>query len=203
MPPKGVMTPRGSDGYIQSFNVIPGKYNVTFAYGDYSKSSDFNILSDPRSSVTDNSYNAKGNLLNKIHADINSIYESLDKMQDVRSQLNNLKDRLQTDYEDIKNLSQETISLVDKTESQLISPRQKTFQDVINFRNQLDAQFLDLLNTVNGNIPPITKGEMERFDDLHQKWINIKKRYDTVLENVKSINNLIIENSVPFISKGE
>tara|TARA_Y100000768_G_scaffold105208_1_gene77100 strand:+ start:24 stop:3140 length:3117 start_codon:yes stop_codon:yes gene_type:complete len=203
VPPKGVMTPRGSDGYIQSFNVIPGKYNVTFAYGDYSKSSDFNILSDPRSSVTDNNYNAKGNLLNKIHADINSIYESLDRMQDVRSQLNNLKDRLQTDYEDIKNLSAETISLVDKTESQLISPKQKTFQDVINFRNQLDAQFLDLLNTVNGNIPPITKGEMERFDDLHQKWINIKKRYDAVLENVKSINNLIIENSVPFISKGE
>ena len=105
--------------------------------------------------------------------------------------------------EDIKNLSAETISLVDKTESQLISPKQKTFQDVINFRNQLDAQFLDLLNTVNGNIPPITKGEMERFDDLHQKWVIIKKRYDTVLENVKSINNLIIENSVPFISKGE
>ena len=124
-------------------------------------------------------------------------------MQDVRSQLNNLNDRLQTGYEDIKNLSEETISLVDKTESQLISPKQKTFQDVINFRNQLDAQFLDLLNTVNGNIPPITKGEMERFDDLHQKWVIIKKRYDTVLENVKSINNLIIENSVPFISKGE
>ena len=203
VPPKGVMTPRGSDGYIESFNVIPGKYNVKFTYGDYSKSSDFNILPDPRSSVTENNYNAKGNLLNKIHADINSIYESLDRMQDVRSQLNNLKDRLHTDYEDIKNLSEETISLVDETESQLISPRQKTFQDVINFRNQLDAQFLDLLNTVNGNIPPITKGEMERFDDLHQKWINIKKRYDTVLENVKSINNLIIENSVPFISKGE
>ena len=203
VPPKGVMTPRGSDGYIESFNVIPGKYNVKFTYGDYSKSSEFNILPDPRSSVTDNSYNAKGNLLNKIHADIKSIYESLDRMQDVRSQLNNLKDRLQTGYEDIKNLSAETISLVDKTESQLISPKQKTFQDVINFRNQLDAQFLDLLNTVNGNIPPITKGEMERFDDLHQKWVTIKKRYDTVLENVKSINNLIIENSVPFISKGE
>jgi len=35
VPPKGVMTPRGSDGYIQSFNVTPGKYNVTFTYGDW------------------------------------------------------------------------------------------------------------------------------------------------------------------------
>ena len=203
VPPKGVMTPRGSDGYIQSFNVTPGKYNVTFTYGDYSKSSEFNILPDPRSSVTDNNYNAKGNLLNKIHEDIKSIYESLDKMQDVRSQLNDLNERLQTGYEDIKNLSEETISLVDKVESQLISPRQKTFQDVINFRNQLDAQFLDLLNTVNGNIPPLTEGELERFDDLHLNWLTVKKTYDEVLDNVKSINNLIIENSVPFISKGE
>ena len=203
VPPKGVMTPRGSDGYIQSFNVTPGKYNVTFTYGDYSKSSEFNILPDPRSSVTDNNYNAKGNLLNKIHEDIKSIYESLDRMQDVRSQLNDLNERLQTGYEDIKNLSEETISLVDKVESQLISPKQKTFQDVINFRNQLDAQFLDLLNTVNGNIPPLTEGELERFDDLHLNWLTVKKTYDEVLDNVKSINNLIIENSVPFISKGE
>ena len=203
VPPKGVMTPRGSDGYIQSFNVTPGKYNVTFTYGDYSKSSEFNILPDPRSSVTDNNYNAKGNLLNKIHEDIKSIYESLDRMQDVRSQLNDLNERLQTGYEDIKNLSEETVSLVDKVESQLISPRQKTFQDVINFRNQLDAQFLDLLNTVNGNIPPLTEGELERFDDLHLNWLTVKKTYDEVLDNVKSINNLIIENSVPFISKGE
>ena len=203
VPPKGVMTPRGSDGYIQSFNVTPGKYNVTFTYGDYSKSSEFNILPDPRSSVTDNNYNAKDNLLNKIHEDIKSIYESLDRMQDVRSQLNDLNERLQTGYEDIKNLSEETISLVDKVESQLISPKQKTFQDVINFRNQLDAQFLDLLNTVNGNIPPLTEGELERFDDLHLNWLTVKKTYDEVLDNVKSINNLIIENSVPFISKGE
>ena len=203
VPPKGVMTPRGSDGYIQSFNVTPGKYNVTFTYGDYSKSSEFNILPDPRSSVTDNNYNAKGNLLNKIHEDIKSIYESLDRMQDVRSQLNDLNERLQTGYEDIQNLSEETISLVDKVESQLISPKQKTFQDVINFRNQLDAQFLDLLNTVNGNIPPLTEGELERFDDLHLNWLTVKKTYDEVLDNVKSINNLIIENSVPFISKGE
>ena len=203
VPPKGVMTPRGSDGYIQSFNVTPGKYNVTFTYGDYSKSSEFNILPDPRSSVTDNNYNAKDNLLNKIHEDIKRIYESLDRMQDVRSQLNDLNERLQTGYEDIQNLSEETISLVDKVESQLISPKQKTFQDVINFRNQLDAQFLDLLNTVNGNIPPLTEGELERFDDLHLNWLTVKKTYDEVLDNVKSINNLIIENSVPFISKGE
>ena len=65
------------------------------------------------------------------------------------------------------------MKLIDETESQLISPKQKTFQDVINFRNQLDSQLYDLLNTVNGNIPPLTGGEKVRYVDLHQKWVQL------------------------------
>ena len=203
VPPNGVMVPRGSDGYMSSYDVMPGKYNVTLTYGDYTKTSDFIIMPDPRKSISQDDYNKKYQLLRNIHDDVESIYNSLQKMQDVRSQLNDLQNRLSSDFNSIKNLSNETVELIDLTESKLISPKQKTFQDVINFRNQLDAQFLDLLNTVNGNIPPLTNGELQRFDDLHLTWMEIKKSYDKVLENVKSINNMIIENSVPFISKGE
>ena len=203
VPPNGVMVPRGSDGYMSSYDVMPGKYNVTLTYGDYTKTSDFIIMPDPRKSISQDDYNKKYQLLRNIHDDVESIYNSLQKMQDVRSQLNDLQNRISSDYNSIKNLSNETVELIDLTESKLISPKQKTFQDVINFRNQLDAQFLDLLNTVNGNIPPLTNGELQRFDDLHLTWMEIKKSYDKVLENVKSINTMIIENSVPFISKGE
>ena len=203
VPPDGVMVPRGSDGYMSSYDVMPGKYNVTLTYGDYTKTSDFIIMPDPRKSISQDDYNKKYQLLRNIHDDVESIYNSLQKMQDVRSQLNDLQNRISSDFNSIKNLSNETVELIDLTESKLISPKQKTFQDVINFRNQLDAQFLDLLNTVNGNIPPLTNGELQRFDDLHLTWMEIKKSYDKVLENVKSINNMIIENSVPFISKGE
>ena len=203
VPPNGVMVPRGSDGYMSSYDVMPGKYNVTLTYGDYTKTSDFIIMPDPRKSISQDDYNKKSQLLRNIHDDVESIYNSLQKMQDVRSQLNDLQNRISSDFNSIKNLSNETVELIDLTESKLISPKQKTFQDVINFRNQLDAQFLDLLNTVNGNIPPLTNGELQRFDDLHFTWMEIKKSYDKVLENVKSINTMIIENSVPFISKGE
>ena len=49
----------------------------------------------------------------------------------------------------------------------------------------------------------VTKGEISRYDDLNSKWLEIKKGFDKVLDNISQINNLIIENSVPFISKGE
>ena len=46
--PKGVMPPRGSQGFIESFSVVPGKYNVKLSYGHYEMISIFEILTDPR-----------------------------------------------------------------------------------------------------------------------------------------------------------
>jgi len=203
VPPKGVMTPRGSDGYMSSYRVNPGKYSVKFTYGSYEKSREFNILPDPRQSTSKDDFEKKQELLVGIHADIAEIYTSLNKMQDARNQLSDLSKRVDSEkFSDIMDLAGETIKLIDETESLLISPKQKTFQDVINFRNQLDAQMFDLLNTVDGNIPPVTNGEISRYKDLNKKWLEIKKGFDEITNNISQINNLIIENSVPFISKG-
>ncbi|MEC7857783.1 MAG: glycosyl hydrolase, partial [Bacteroidota bacterium] len=204
VPPKGVMTPRGSDGYMSSYRVNPGKYSVKFTYGSYEKSSDFNILPDQRQSTSRGDFERKQELLIRIHTDIAEIYASLNKMQDARNQLSDLSKRVDLEkFSNIMDLAAETIKLIDKTESLLISPKQKTFQDIINFRNQLDAQMFDLLNTVDGNIPPVTNGEISRYKDLNNKWLEVKKGFDEVINNVNQINNLIIKNSVPFISKGE
>ena len=59
VPPDGVMVPRGSDGYMSSYDVMPGKYNVTLTYGDYTKTSDFIIMPDPRKSISKDDYNKK------------------------------------------------------------------------------------------------------------------------------------------------
>ena len=204
VPPKGVMTPRGSDGYMSSYRVNPGKYSVKFTYGSYEKSREFNILPDPRQSTSRDDFEKKQELLVGIHADIAEIYTSLNKMQDARNQLSDLSKRVDSEkFSNIMDLAGETIKLIDETESLLISPKQKTFQDVINFRNQLDAQMFDLLNTVDGNIPPVTNGEISRYKDLNKKWLEIKKGFDEITNNISQINNLIIENSVPFISKSK
>lgn len=205
VPPEGVMIPRGSGGYMGSYSVVPGKYSVKFTYGNYEKRSEFEIFPDPRQNTSEEEFLSKRKLLEAIHNDIDDIYESLKKMQSARSQLKDLNNRLSSDDElsEIIKLSSSTIQLIDKTESRLISPKQKTFQDVINFRNQLDAQLFDLLSTVDQNIPPVTSGEGTRFDDLHAKWMDIKSGYDLVVDNIGQINDLLIKKSVPFISKGK
>ena len=205
VPPVGVMTPRGSDGYMKSYSVMPGSYSVRFTYGDYSKTSEFKIHSDPRHELSSELIKNKESLLKNIHNDIDDIYSSLEKLQSAREQILDLQSRFSSEdnYSDIYELSKETIKVINGVESSLISPKQKTFQDVINFRNQLDAQFFDLLSKVDRNIPPVTNGELERFEDLHKKWVDIKSDYDKVISSVDRINKLIIEKSVPFISGGD
>ena len=205
VPPVGVMTPRGSDGYMKSYSVMPGSYSVRFTYGDYSKTSEFKIHSDPRHELSSELIKNKESLLKNIHNDIDDIYSSLEKLQSAREQILDLQSRFSSEdnYLDIYELSKETIKVINGVESSLISPKQKTFQDVINFRNQLDAQFFDLLSKVDRNVPPVTNGELERFEDLHKKWMDIKSDYDKVIGSVDRINKLIIEKSVPFISGGD
>jgi hypothetical protein len=201
--PEGVMAPRGSSGYVESFSVVPGKYSVKLSYGDYEKVSEFHILPDPRNDIDKSHFSKKAELMEGIHGDIDDIYNSLRKMQSVRTQLGDLKSRLSDEsHSEIMNLSKETIDLIDKTELKLISPKQKTFQDVINFRNQLDAQFLDLLSKVDGNVPPVTSGELTRYDDLKSDWKKIRSGYDQVLSNINEINDMLIKGSVPFITRG-
>ncbi len=201
--PDKVMVPRGSDGYISSYNTIPGEYSVTLTYGNFKSESNFSIIADPRQETSAEDFSSKSELLEKIHNDIDDIYSSLSKIQDARRQLSELTARISPDYEEIISLSKETVQLIDETEKELISPRQKTFQDVINFRNQLDSHLLDLLSTVNGSIPPLTRGHLLRYDDLHSEWLEMRQSYDQVLDNIKKINNMLITNSVPYISKGE
>ena len=204
VPPVGVMTPRGSDGYMKSYSVMPGSYSVRFTYGDYTKTSKFKIHSDPRHELSSELIESKESLLKNIHNDIDDIYSSLERLQSAREQILDLQSRFSSEdnYSDINELSKETIKVINGVESSLISPKQKTFQDVINFRNQLDAQLFDLLSKVDRNIPPVTNGELERFEDLHKKWMAIKSDYDKVITSVDRINKLLIEKSVPFISGG-
>ena len=204
VPPVGVMTPRGSDGYMKSYSVMPGSYSVRFTYGDYTKTSKFKIHSDPRHELSSELIENKESLLKNIHNDIDDIYSSLERLQSAREQILDLQSRFSSEdnYSDINELSKETIKTINGVESSLISPKQKTFQDVINFRNQLDAQLFDLLSKVDRNIPPVTNGELERFEDLHKKWMAIKSDYDKVITSVDRINKLLIEKSVPFISGG-
>ena len=77
----------------------------------------------------------------------------------------------------------------------------KTFQDVVNFESQLDAKLSHVMGLIDQSVPPVTQGQKMRAMDLIKEWVEAKQGVNKIVgEEVKSLNELIEKNKVPFIS---
>ena len=85
-------------------------------------------------------------------------------------------------------------------EENLIQPKQKTFQDVINFTNKLNAQLLHLRGYVASVEPKLTAGSKERLQDLLQQWQGYKATHDAIInEEMTDFNTLFKALDIPAI----
>ncbi|MDH5380767.1 MAG: hypothetical protein OEW75_07945, partial [Cyclobacteriaceae bacterium] len=91
---------------------------------------------------------------------------------------------------------------VENWENTLIQPKQKTFQDVINFPNQLSAELMNLKSDADNAIPLITQGVKARYNDLDASWKNAKKELDGILKELDKYNALHKELDLPVIVSG-
>ena len=100
------------------------------------------------------------------------IHESVNEMRDLKSQLEVVKTSLERDHSGVilAEKAGELIDHIDTWEQQLIQPQQKTYQDVINYPNQLNAQLLNLKKRVDTHDPSVTSGAVDRLEDLQKQW---------------------------------
>jgi hypothetical protein len=70
---------------------------------------------------------------------------------------------------------------INKWESHLIQRDQKTFQDVINFPNRLNAEIVDLSDRAGGHDPRLTSGMRQRKVDLESEWKILKDEMDSII----------------------
>ena len=111
-------------------------------------------------------------MLISIEQVIKDIHESVNDMRSVKSQIKHYEYMLngRNDAEEIIELGKEIIVKIDEWEAVLIQSDQKTYQDVINFHNQLNAQWMNLKDYVDSADPVLTSGAIDRFNDLKAEW---------------------------------
>jgi regulator of replication initiation timing len=68
-------------------------------------------------------------------------------------------------------------------EKELIQPNQKTFQDVINFNNKLNAELMHLKGYVDTDDPKVTQGAKDRYRDLNETWQKHKDELKKIIED--------------------
>ncbi len=141
-------------------------------------------------------------VLLQIENSIRDIHEAVNQMRSAKKQLQEYS-KLLKDNETAQPLLELGDSLVTRIttwEENLIQPKQKTFQDVINFNNKLNAQLMHLKGYVDTAEPRVTQGAKERLRDLLTEWNAFKRERDQMINNeMTSFNTLYKSLGLPAI----
>jgi photosystem II stability/assembly factor-like uncharacterized protein len=193
----GVFVGLGAGGH----KVAPGKYSVSFSYGDQTITKELEVKIDPRWSATAEDFRVQQELLLTVRKMIVNVQEKANELRSIRTQLNDLKSRMsKDDYPEIFEEIDRLIGEIDATEDKMVQPKQKTFQDVINFPNKLEVSLLHIYGTIDGIEPPVTDGHKRRVKDLQFEFTQVIEKISNVENQIKALNELIRTKAVPIIA---
>ena len=183
-------------GGDQGSRIAPGSYTLKLTMDDDSSETTVTILPNPKVKGTQTDYDEQQNVLNSIESTVAEIHKSVNAMRSAKSQLKQYADLLK-DNEQAQGLLKKGDSLtkrITQWEENLIQPKQKTFQDVINFTNKLNAQLMNLHGYVDVAEPKVTAGAKQRLQDLLGQWRVFKTEHDAIINTgMKEFNQLYQE----------
>lgn len=182
--------------------VPPGKYTIQLDVDDQSLKTDFDLISDPRIEASREAFVQQYDKLQELEKMFYSIHESVNSFVASKKQLAALADVLRDNKvaEQVVALGDSLIQDIDLWESNLIQREQKTFQDVINFPNKLNAEVASLMSEISGPQPELTKGVLNRLNDIEGQYAQALEAKDKVREAIKKFNKAFKEANLDVIA---
>jgi len=164
---------------------VPGHYQVRLTVGAQSQTSDFDLKLDPRVKVSQADLEAQFSLLIQTRDELNRVYDTVNQIQDVRSQLSGLKRRLP------ENASAKTIVMAaDDLEKKIVAVRDEIVnldisanEDSLAYPPQLDAKLAFLAMDAGSADSAPTEAEQRQFEKLKRqsgelisRWEDLQRR---------------------------
>ena len=171
-------------GNYTGIRVAPGDYKARLSYKGEQKSVAFSVLPNPNLTTTKDDFDKQQALLKQIENAIKNVHESVIRMRRVQKQLSHYQEILKG-YKIYSSLLEKAKNIDKKLKSweqNLIQPNQKTFQDVINFNNKLNAEWMYLKDFVDAEDPIVTQGALDRHKDLENEWMFQKDVLKQIIE---------------------
>jgi len=187
-------------GDYASGMVAPGNYTCRLSIGNRKLEQTIRVLPDPRlPEVEATQYAEQQRILLNIEAAVVEIHQSLKTLRQVRSQMENITKQLEyIGQPDMINRGTAIINHINDWESKVAQPRQKTYQDAINYPNRLNAAFLDLHERIDTHDPRVTQGARTRFQELQDQWARLQiERNDILTKEIQAFNDLYVERQLP------
>ena len=189
-------------GDYSGSRVAPGNYKARLSYGAEVKEVEFTILPNPNRDYLAADFEEQQMLLINIEKAIKRIHQSVSEMRSVQSQLQHYSKILKgkSTYSALYDEALAIEEQLKKWEAELIQPEQKTFQDVINFNNKLNAEWMHLKSYVDAEDPKVTQGAKDRYQDLLAQWKIHEQALEGVIEKeFKSFEKAYREANVPVL----
>lgn len=182
--------------------VPPGKYKARVTFKGQSSETELEIISDPKVTATAAEWAAQQEFLKQAGEQFNEVQKSVNNMRQVKKQVETFNESLKNnpDAKDFIQTGKDLIKKIDQWESNLIEPRSKNFQDVINFPNKLNSEFLQLRGVADTHDPRLTKGVQDRSRDVQADWSKYKTQMNVIIQkDINNYNQMFKEKNLPAV----
>lgn len=182
--------------------VAPNIFKIRLIAGKDTSFTEATIVSDPRLKTSKQDFVAQENFLITIENSVAEIHTTVINMRKIKTQIESYNGLLKDKKEltDLLDLGKGILKKLTDWEGNLISTKQETFQDVINFPNRLNAEFLDLKTRADAHNPTLTNGTKTRLDDLIKEWKTQKDTIEKIInEEISKFNDLYKQMAIPAL----
>ncbi len=161
---------------------VPGHYQVRLTVGGQSQTAPFDLKLDPRVNVSQADMEQQFSFLIQVRDELNHVYDAVNQIQDVRSQVSGLTKRL-PDNDNSKPI----VAAAEQLERKLISVRDDLInltisanEDSLAYPPQLDAQWAYLAqDTASADSAP-TEAEQRQFEKLKAQNTELLGRWEAL-----------------------
>ncbi len=182
--------------------VGPGQYTLKLSLDGTTSETKVIVLANPYVRATAKEYEDQQKLLSSIDTLLIRIHTSVNEMRSAKSQLENYSKLLKSNGQAkaLLTLGDSLVKRIVSWEENLIQSKQKTFQDVINYNNKLNAQLIHLKGYIDAAEPKLTSGAKERWQDLQKDWsVYEKEKTSIIAKEMNTFNAMFNELGLPAI----
>ncbi|MEJ2162258.1 MAG: glycosyl hydrolase [Robiginitalea sp.] len=189
-------------GDYRGSRAAPGTYTVRLTMDGQQSEKALKVVPHPMIEASPEAYREQQDALASIDGAIKDMHMAVGQLRKVTSQIKTHNSLLKGNEtaQPLLEKGEELQKRITAWEEALIQPKQKTFQDVINFNNQLNAELMHLRSFIDVAEPGVTQGAEERLADLLQAWNTLARERDAIVgEGMGEYNKLYRELDLPAL----
>lgn len=188
-------------GDYRGHRVPPGKYRARLKYNGETSETEFEVLADPRLKVTSSDWAEQQRYLELTEEGIRDMHQSVNRMRKVKKQVEAHQELLKSEpsAKDLNQLGKELMKQITEWEGNIIEPRSKNGQDVINWPNKLNSEYMNVRSSLDAHDPRVTQGVKDRTGDLQTEWNNLRQRLDQIVKEIDKYNQLYKDKNFPAV----